>query len=54
MLDTHIQNGYCEVLTPVLVNRASMEAAEKVPKFEEDMYHVDLDDYLQYLQQRYR
>jgi seryl-tRNA synthetase len=44
MLDTHIQNGYCEVLTPVLVNRASMEAAEKVPKFEEDMYHVDLDD----------
>ena len=37
MLDTHIQNGYCEVLTPVLVNRASMEAAEKVPKFEEDM-----------------
>jgi seryl-tRNA synthetase len=44
MLDTHIQNGYCEVLSPVLVNRASMEAAEKVPKFEEDMYHVDLDD----------
>ena len=44
MLDTHIQNGYCEVLTPILVNRASMEAAEKVPKFEDDMYRVDLDD----------
>lgn len=45
MLDTHIsQNGYKEVLTPVLVNRASMEAAEKVPKFEEDMYHMEKDD----------
>lgn len=45
MLDTHIsQNGYKEVLTPVLVNRASMEAAEKVPKFEEDMYHAEKDD----------
>ncbi len=45
MLDTHIsQNGYQEVMTPVLVNRASMEAAEKIPKFEEDMYHVAADD----------
>ncbi|HEX2787165.1 MAG TPA: serine--tRNA ligase [Ignavibacteria bacterium] len=45
MLDTHItKNGYSEVLTPVLVNRASMEAAEKVPKFEEDMYHMEKDD----------
>jgi len=31
-------------MTPVLVNRASMEAAEKVPKFEEDMYRTDPDD----------
>ena len=44
MLDTHIAKGYREVMTPVLVNRASMEAAEKVPKFEEDMYRVDPDD----------
>jgi seryl-tRNA synthetase len=45
MLDTHIsKNDYKEVLTPVLVNRASMEAAEKVPKFEEDMYHAEKDD----------
>jgi len=44
MLDTHIAKGYNEVMTPVLVNRASMEAAEKVPKFEEDMYHVKDDD----------
>jgi len=44
MLDTHISKGYKEVLTPVLVNRESMEAAEKVPKFEEDMYRIDEDD----------
>jgi len=44
MLDTHIENGYREVLTPVLVNRSSMEAAEKVPKFEDDMYHIMPDD----------
>ncbi|MCX7834037.1 MAG: serine--tRNA ligase [Ignavibacteria bacterium] len=44
MLDTHIANGYQEVITPVLVNRKSMEAAEKVPKFEYDMYRIEEDD----------
>ena len=44
MLDTHISKDYREVMTPVLVNRASMAAAEKVPKFEEDMYHINEDD----------
>lgn len=44
MLDEQGRNGYKEVLTPVLVNRTSMEAAEKVPKFEEDMYHMEKDD----------
>lgn len=44
MLDTQIKNGYKEVLPPILVNRESMVAAEKVPKFEEDMYHMEKDD----------
>ena len=44
MLDTQRQNGYSEVFTPFIVNRASMEATEKVPKFEEDMYRIDPDD----------
>lgn len=44
MLDTHKQNGYTEVFMPFLVNRTSMEAAEKVPKFEEDMYRTEPDD----------
>jgi seryl-tRNA synthetase len=43
-LDTHRQNGYTEVFTPFVVNRASMQATEKVPKFEEDMYRIDSDD----------
>ncbi len=44
MLDTHKQNAYTEVFMPFLVNRTSMEAAEKVPKFEEDMYRTEPDD----------
>ncbi|MEO8512591.1 MAG: serine--tRNA ligase [Ignavibacteria bacterium] len=44
MLDTHKTNGYTEVGMPYLVNRESMEAAEKVPKFEEDMYRTEPDD----------
>jgi seryl-tRNA synthetase len=44
MLDTQRQNGYTEVFTPFIVNRTSMEATEKVPKFEYDMYRIDQDD----------
>ncbi len=44
MLDSHKLNGYTEVGMPYLVNRESMEAAEKVPKFEEDMYRTEPDD----------
>jgi seryl-tRNA synthetase len=44
MLDSHKANGYTEVMVPILVNRDSMEATEKVPKFEEDMYRIDADD----------
>ncbi|MEO8210233.1 MAG: serine--tRNA ligase [bacterium] len=44
MLDEQGKNGYKEVITPVLVNRASMESAEKIPKFEDDMYHIEKDD----------
>jgi seryl-tRNA synthetase len=44
MLEEQGKNGYWEVITPVLVSRRSMEAAEKVPKFEEDMYYMEKDD----------
>ena len=44
MLDTHLKNGYTEVLPPILVSSTSMEAAEKIPKFADDMYHIERDD----------
>jgi len=44
MLDEQGKNGYKEVMTPVIVTRESMEAAEKVPKFEDDMYYMEKDD----------
>jgi seryl-tRNA synthetase len=44
MLDTHLTKDYREVMTPVLVSKESMEAAEKIPKFEEDMYKVEADN----------
>ncbi|MCF7794473.1 MAG: serine--tRNA ligase [Candidatus Cloacimonetes bacterium] len=45
MLDYHIQkNGYEEVMLPILVNRETMTGTGQLPKLEDDMYHVDLDD----------
>ncbi|HOO00853.1 MAG TPA: serine--tRNA ligase [Syntrophales bacterium] len=46
MLDLHIQkHGYTEVLTPFMVNRDSMTGTGQLPKFEEDLFHVDKVDY---------
>ena len=46
MLDLHIfQHGYTEVLTPFMVNRASMTGTGQLPKFEEDLFRVDVLDY---------
>ncbi len=45
MLDFHIKNhGYKEVTLPILVNRKTMTGTGQLPKLEEDMYHIDLDD----------
>jgi seryl-tRNA synthetase len=46
MLDLHIfDHGYTEVLTPFMVNRESMTATGQLPKFEEDLFRVDREDY---------
>ncbi|HON22673.1 MAG TPA: serine--tRNA ligase [Syntrophales bacterium] len=46
MLDLHIfEHGYTEVLTPFMVNRASMTGTGQLPKFEEDLFRVDVVDY---------
>ena len=43
-LDTHTKNGYTEILPPFLANRASMTGTGQLPKFEEDMFHVEGTD----------
>lgn len=46
-LDLALQNGYEEILPPVLVNSAAMQGTGQLPKFREDMYKcVDEDLYL--------
>jgi len=46
MLDLHTsEHGYTEMLTPFMVNRASMTGTGQLPKFEEDLFRVDKTDY---------
>ncbi|MGI6151598.1 MAG: serine--tRNA ligase [Christensenellales bacterium] len=45
-LDTHTQeSGYTEVFPPFLANTAAMQGTGQLPKFAEDMYHVEGTDY---------
>lgn len=43
-LNTHTANGYTEVFPPFMANRASMTGTGQLPKFEEDMFHIDFKD----------
>ncbi|PGL69353.1 serine--tRNA ligase [Bacillus sp. AFS055030] len=46
MLDLHTEeHGYTEVLPPNLVNRASMIGTGQLPKFEEDAFRVEKEDF---------
>jgi len=46
MLDLHIEeHGYEEVLPPYLVNRTSMTGTGQLPKFEEDAFCIESEDY---------
>ena len=44
-LDTHTANGYTEIFPPYMVNRASMTGTGQLPKFEEDAFRIEADDY---------
>ena len=46
-LNTHTDNGYTEILPPFIANTASMTGTGQLPKFAEDMYHLENTD--QYL-----
>ncbi|MGM9924179.1 MAG: serine--tRNA ligase [Bacillus sp. (in: firmicutes)] len=46
MLDLHVEeHGYTEVMPPYMVNRASMTGTGQLPKFEEDAFRIESDDY---------
>ncbi|MFD2442619.1 serine--tRNA ligase [Bacillus sp. CGMCC 1.16607] len=46
MLDLHVdEHGYKEVLPPYIVNRASMTGTGQLPKFEEDAFRIESEDY---------
>lgn len=46
MLDLHTgQHGYIELLPPFMVNRDSMIGTGQLPKFSDDMFHLENADY---------
>ena len=46
MLDLHTQeHGYLEANTPVLVNAQTLTGTGQLPKFGEDLFHVENEDY---------
>lgn len=44
MLDRHTNNGYVEVIPPLLVNSTSLTATGQLPKFAEESFKCDSDD----------
>lgn len=44
MLNTHIdEHGYCEINTPFIVNRDSLHGTGQLPKFEEDLFKLQVE-----------
>jgi seryl-tRNA synthetase len=45
MLNLHTEeNGFTEILPPFMVNREAMQGTGQLPKFEDDMYHIEETD----------
>ena len=44
-LDTHTKAGYSEIFPPFIANSASMTGTGQLPKFVEDMFHIENTDY---------
>ncbi|MCL1924569.1 MAG: serine--tRNA ligase [Defluviitaleaceae bacterium] len=45
MVNTHIDNGYIEIIPPVIVNENSLFGTGQLPKFEEDLFKLSEKDY---------
>jgi seryl-tRNA synthetase len=46
MMDKAVENGYTEIVPPVLVNRETMTGSGQLPKFEDDAYKTTEDMFL--------
>ncbi len=44
MLDIHREDGFTEILPPLLVNNAAATGTGQLPKSADQMYHADVDD----------
>ena len=44
MLDTHTEHGYSEVWPPAIVRRASLRGTGQLPKFEQDLFKLDIEE----------
>lgn len=44
MIDTHINNGYTEMLPPTMVSTKMMYGTGQLPKFREDQYKIENED----------
>ncbi len=45
MIDVHTSNGYTEVLPPFIANSDSLRGTGNLPKFEEDLFHLEGTNY---------
>jgi len=50
MINQHIlEHGYTETYTPYLVNEASLTGTGQLPKFKQDLFHIDSENHNLYL-----
>lgn len=45
MLDMHVKSGYREMFVPFMVNSDSLTGTGQLPKFEEDLYHIEGENF---------
>lgn len=46
MIDSHLKNGYCEFLPPLIVNKENLFGTGQLPKFKDDLFELSNNQYL--------
>lgn len=49
MLDIHLQNGFTQIIPPILVKESIMHGSAQLPKFSDQLFHIFDKDYDLYL-----